>query len=243
MPLTINNLKVKVEQKLVLKGVNLEVKPGEIVALMGPNGSGKSSLAYCLGGHPNYQVESGSVQLDGKEVCGLPVDERAKLGLFLGLQYPVGVSGVNLTSFLRLAYQKISGKKLAPFEFRDLLQVQARRLSLDNSLLERAINEGFSGGEKKKTEVLQLMVLRPKYAVLDEIDSGLDIDALKIVARAVNQAKEDNPDLGLLLITHYQRILNYIKPDRVLVMKAGRIVKQGDSRLVKVLERDGYAEI
>ncbi|MDZ7587615.1 MAG: Fe-S cluster assembly ATPase SufC [Patescibacteria group bacterium] len=243
MPLTINNLKVSVEHKLILKGVSLEVLSGETVALMGPNGSGKSSLAYCLGGHPNYQVEAGKMKLDGKEINKLAVDERAKLGLFLGLQYPVGVSGVHLTSFLRLAYQKVSGKKLVPFEFRKLIQAKAKRLNLEPTLLERAINEGFSGGEKKKTEVLQLMVLQPKYAILDEIDSGLDIDALKMVAKAVNQAKKDNPGLGVLLITHYQRILDYIKPDRVLVMKGGRIVKQGDRSLVKELEKNGYAGI
>lgn len=243
MSLEIIKLRVDVENKQILRGVDIEVGAGELVALMGPNGSGKSSLAYCLGGHLNYKIDSGRVRLDGKEISKLTVDERARRGLFLGLQYPVGVSGVDLSSFLRFAYEKVKGKKITLFEFRERLEAKAKELKLNKLLLQRTINEGLSGGEKKKTEMLQLLVLQPKYAILDEIDSGLDIDALKIVAKAIGKARKDNPKMGVLLITHYQRILEYVKPDRVLVMKKGRIVKQGDKQLIKELEKNGYAGI
>lgn len=241
--LTISNLRVEAEGKQILKGVDLEVKAGEIVAVMGPNGSGKSTLAYVLAGHPQYQINKGKIKLDGKEIGGLSADKRARAGLFLGLQYPVAVAGVGLNNFLRLAYQDIKKEKMMPFEFREKLIVAAKLLKLPKSFLDRAINEGFSGGEKKKTEILQMMILKPKLAILDEIDSGLDIDALKIVTEAINQAKKTNPKMGIMLITHYQRILNYVQPDRVVVMKQGKVVKTGSRQLVKELERFGYEEI
>ncbi|MEK7513927.1 MAG: Fe-S cluster assembly ATPase SufC [Patescibacteria group bacterium] len=241
--LTVSNLQAEAEGKQILKGVDLQVKAGEIVAVMGPNGSGKSTLAYVLAGHPQYQVKKGKIKLDGKEMGGLSADKRARVGLFLALQYPVAVAGVGLNNFLRLAYQDIKREKMMPFEFREKLMAAAKLLKLPKSFLDRAVNEGFSGGEKKKTEILQMMILKPKIAILDEIDSGLDIDALKIVAQAINQARKENPKLGIILITHYQRILNYVEPDRVVVMKQGKVVKTGGRQLVKELERFGYEKI
>ena len=241
--LTISNLQVEAEGKQILKGVDLEIKAGEIVAVMGPNGSGKSTLAYALAGHPQYQINKGKIKLDGKEIGGLSADKRARAGLFLALQYPVAVAGVGLNNFLRLAYQDIKGEKIMLFEFREKLIAAAKLLKLPKSFLDRSVNEGFSGGERKKTEILQMMILKPKLAILDEIDSGLDIDALKIVAEAINLAKKDNPKMGVMLITHYQRILNYVQPDRVAVMKQGQVVKIGSRQLVKELERFGYEKI
>ena len=239
--LTITKLRVRVEDKQILNGVNLNLKPGELVAVMGPNGSGKSTLAYTLAGHPGYTINSGRINLNGKTLNKLSPDKRAKAGLFLGFQYPVAVAGVDLQNLLRQAYMTISGKKIAPFEFRDLVKKKIKALGLNASFIDRSVNDGFSGGEKKKSEILQLAILKPKYAILDEIDSGLDIDAVKIVAQAINQVRIDNPKVSLLLITHYQRILNYLKVDRVLVMKAGRIIKEGSQRLVSQLEASGYA--
>ncbi|MBU2051590.1 MAG: Fe-S cluster assembly ATPase SufC [Candidatus Beckwithbacteria bacterium] len=239
--LAISNLRVRVETKQILNGVNLKLKPGELVAIMGPNGSGKSTLAYTLAGHPGYEITSGKISLNGKAVNKLSPDKRSKMGLFLGFQYPVAVAGVDLFNLLRQAYISISGKKIAPFEFKDLLKTKISALGLDKSFINRSVNDGFSGGEKKKSEILQLAVLKPKYAILDEIDSGLDIDAVKIVARAINQIRRDNPQIGILLITHYQRILDYLTVDRVIVMKAGKVVKEGSQRLVDRLEKRGYA--
>ncbi len=241
--LAVNNLSAAVEGKPILFGVNLYLKPGELVAVMGPNGSGKSTLAYTLAGHPNYSVSGGQINLDGKLINKLGPDKRAKLGLFLGFQYPVSVAGVDLHNLLRQAYAGISGKRLAPYEFREKLKTKIAALKLGEGFINRSVNDGFSGGEKKKSEILQLAVLRPKYAVLDEIDSGLDIDAVKVVAQAIKQIKRDNPKMAILLITHYQRILNYLPVDRVLVMKAGKIVEEGDSRLVAKLERHGYGQL
>lgn len=241
--LAVTKLKVRVEAKQILAGVNLKLNPGELVAVMGPNGSGKSTLAYTLAGHPGYAIAGGRINLNGKSITKLSPDKRAKMGLFLGFQYPVAVAGVDLQNLLRQSYMTISGKKIAPFEFRDLLKEKIKVLGLAENFINRSVNDGFSGGEKKKSEILQLAVLRPKYAVLDEIDSGLDIDAVKIVAQAINQIRIDNPKIGLLLITHYQRILDYLTVDRVVVMKAGRIVKEGSYRLVSRLEKSGYAGI
>jgi len=241
--LAISRLRVKVEAKQILNGVSFNLKPGELVAVMGPNGSGKSTLAYTLAGHPGYTISGGRINLNGKKINKLSPDRRAKLGLFLGFQYPVAVAGVDLQNLLRQAYISLSGKKIAPFEFRDWLKDKIKSLRLEESFVNRSVNDGFSGGEKKKSEILQLAVLRPKYAILDEIDSGLDIDAVKIVAQAINQVRLDNPKIGLLLITHYQRILDYLKVDRVIVMKDGKIVKEGNSRLVDRLEKSGYAGI
>lgn len=241
MPLKIKGLKVRVEGKEILKGVDLEINPGEVVVIMGPNGSGKSTLAYALAGHPGYSQVTGAGLIDKKNLFKMTVAERARAGLFLASQYPAAVAGVGLQNFLRLAREKIKGEKLAPFEFREKLQTEAKILKLDKSFLERPLNEGLSGGEKKKSEILQLLILEPKYAILDEIDSGLDIDALKVVAKAIKLIKKRQPKIGIILITHYQRILNYIEPDRVVVMKAGRIVKSGGKELVGELERKGYA--
>jgi len=239
--LIISNLRVKVAAKLILRGISLTVKPGELVAVMGPNGSGKSTLAYAIAGHPGYTWSRGTVKIDGQNLKKMTPDKRAKAGLFLGFQYPVAVAGVNLQNLLRQSYISVSGKRIAPFEFRDLVKKKIKTLGLNADFIDRSVNDGFSGGEKKKSEILQLAILKPKYAILDEIDSGLDIDAVKIVARAINQARQDNPKLGLLLITHYQRILDYLKVDRVVIVKAGRVVKEGQSQLVKQLEKSGYA--
>lgn len=239
--LAISKLRVRVEDKQILNGVNLSLKPGELVAVMGPNGSGKSTLAYTLAGHPGYIWHSGTIKIDGKNLKKLAPDRRAKAGLFLGFQYPVAVAGVDLQNLLRQAYISISGKRIAPFEFRNLVKKKIKVLGLAESFIDRSVNDGFSGGEKKKSEILQLAILKPKYAILDEIDSGLDIDAVKIVAQAINQIRKDNSKIGLLLITHYQRILNYLNVDRVVIMKAGRIVKEGNRRLVSQLEKSGYA--
>ncbi len=241
--LDVKNLKVKVNKKLILQGLSLKVNRGEVVAVMGPNGSGKSTLAYTLAGHPQYKAASGLMKLGKIELNKFSPDERAKKGIFLGFQYPVGVTGVGVSQFLRLAFQKIQNKKISPLEFRELLNKQAKKLKVNKELLERSVNEGFSGGEKKKMEVLQMAVLRPKLAILDETDSGLDIDALKIVAEGINQVKKDNPRIGVLLITHYQRILEYVKPDRVVVIKKGKVVKEGGLKLVKELEKKGYEGI
>jgi Fe-S cluster assembly ATP-binding protein len=241
--LAVNKLRVAVEGKQILAGVDLKLKPGEVVAVMGPNGSGKSTLAYTLAGHPAYTITGGQINLNGKKINDLAPDLRTKLGLFLGFQYPVSVAGVDLQNLLRQAYMSVSGKRVAPYQFRDLLKTKIASLKLGESFINRSINDGFSGGEKKKSEILQLAVLRPKYAILDEIDSGLDIDAIKVVARAITQVKRDNPKMALLLITHYQRILDYLPVDRVVIMKAGVVVKEGSSRLVASLEKHGYGAL
>lgn len=244
--LTISELKVKIENKQILSGVNLEVKPGEIHAVMGPNGSGKSTLANSLAGHPDYQVESGSVKLNSQELLELSPDERAQNGLFLAFQYPVEVPGVRVQNFLKLAYEarfkdqpKRQFKKA--LEFRKHLEGLADELKIDRDFLGRGLNEGFSGGEKKQLEILQMSLLEPKFAVLDETDSGLDIDAIKKVATGVNNIiKKYNT--GVIVITHYQRILDYLKPDFVHVMIKGKIVESGGAELVKKLEEKGYTD-
>ena len=241
--LQIIDLHVSVETdqgtKQILHGVNLTINEGEIHAIMGPNGSGKSTLAYTIAGHPKYTVDSGSILLDDEEVTTMTVDQRARAGLFLAMQYPVEIPGVTVTNFLRTAKTAIDGTAPPIRTWIKDVRESMKALRMDKSFAERNVNEGFSGGEKKRNEILQLELLRPRFAVLDETDSGLDVDALKIVAEGVNRAKE-NTGLGLLLITHYTRILRYIQPDFVHVFVDGRIAEQGGPELADRLEDEGY---
>lgn len=236
--LQIKDLHVRVEDKEILKGVNLTINPGEIHAIMGRNGSGKSTLSYTLMGHPRYKVTSGQILFKGTDLVELPPDQRAKLGLALAFQYPVAIPGVSVSNFLRASVNAVRGKEVPVKEFRAELKAQMAKLGVDNQFLSRYVNEGFSGGEKKRLEILQLSLLNPSLAVLDETDSGLDIDALKTVADGVNALA--NKDNALLLITHYQRILNYVEPQFVHVFQDGRIVKSGSAELSKELEERGY---
>lgn len=236
--LEIKDLHVSSDNKEILKGVSLKIKPGEIHALMGPNGSGKSSLSLALMGHPRYKITSGSIKIDGKDITALTPDKRAKFGLFLAMQYPVAVPGVSVTNFLRSSLRNLK-ENVTPAEFVQTTREKMSELKIDESFATRSINDGFSGGEKKKMEVLQLSVLKPKYAVLDETDSGLDVDALKLVARGINNVA--SPGIGILLITHYQRILKYIQPDFVHILIDGKIVKSGGHKLAERVEEEGYA--
>jgi Fe-S cluster assembly ATP-binding protein len=227
----------------ILRGVDLEVGAGEIHAIMGPNASGKSTLAKVLAGHPGYEVTDGSVTFRGQDLLELEVDERARAGVFLAFQYPVDVPGVSIANFMRTALQaNRPGEEIDIFDFQEELLDRMRLLEMDPTFAERSVNEGFSGGEKKRNEILQLAVLRPALAILDETDSGLDIDALKVVAAAVNALHSERKSTSYLLITHYQRILNYIRPDRVHVMVDGRVVRSGGVELAEELEATGYEE-
>ncbi len=237
--LKIDNLHVSVEGKEILKGVSLTIKPGERVALMGPNGSGKSTLAYSLMGHPKYIITKGSVTFEDKDVLALEPHERSLAGLFLSFQYPSSVPGVSLANFLRTALIA-HGTRLSIPKFRQLLKDEMAKLGVPESFAERSINQGFSGGEKKRAEILQLAMLKPKIAILDETDSGLDIDAIKTVAEGVNRVHAENPAMSTLVITHYQRILHYLRPDTVYVMHDGKIIKTGGPELVNELEKKGY---
>ena len=240
--LEIRSLRAKIGEKEILKGLSLTVNKGEVHAIMGPNGSGKSTLAKVLAGHPQYEVTAGEVIYDGKNLLEMSPDERAREGVFMAFQYPIEVPGVSNAQFLRLAYnekQKHHGEEeLDPLEFKDLLKEKAKIVEMDASFMSRSVNEGFSGGEKKRNEILQMAVLDPNLAVLDETDSGLDIDALRIVAEGVN--KLHSPDKAVILVTHYQRLLNYIIPDFVHVLSGGRIVKEGGKELALELEEKGY---
>ncbi len=236
--LEIRNLHVSVEGKPILKGVDLTIEKGRVHALMGPNGSGKSTLAYTLMGHPLYDVDEGEVWFKGENILELEPDDRAKLGIFLAFQYPVTIPGVSVANFLRLALSARRGQKVPIPEMRKILVEKMKMLDMDPAFAGRYLNEGFSGGEKKRAEILQMAVLNPEIAVLDETDSGLDIDALKIVAQGVNSVM--NPNMGTLVITHYQRLLNYIKPDVTHVMLNGRIVMEGGPELALELEEKGY---
>jgi len=235
-------LHATVEGKEILRGIDLTIKKGEVHAIMGPNGSGKSTLAKILAGHPAYEVTRGGVLFEGRNLLELAPDERAREGVFLAFQYPVEVPGVSNAQFLRLAYnekRKHRGEEeLDPLEFKDLLAERAKVVEMDAGLMSRSVNEGFSGGEKKRNEILQMAVLEPKLAVLDETDSGLDIDALRIVSEGVNKLR--TPENAVVLVTHYQRLLNYIVPDYVHVLAGGRIVRSGGKELAFELEEKGY---
>jgi len=249
--LEIKNLHVSVEGREILKGLDLTVTQGEVHAVMGPNGSGKSTLAYTLTGHPKYVVTDGDVLLNGQSVLDMSPDERARAGLFLAFQYPVSVPGVSMANFLRLAYRSVKSDTSKPEsrreevlsipKFRKMMREKMAMLKVDESFATRYLNEGFSGGEKKRAEILQMAVLEPQIAILDETDSGLDIDALRVVSEGVNLLR--GPNLGLLVITHYQRILNYIKPDFVHVLVDGRIVQSGGPELALELESKGYESL
>jgi Fe-S cluster assembly ATP-binding protein len=236
--LSIKNLHAETEGKQILKGVSLEISSGEIIALMGPNGAGKSSLGYMIMGHPGYKLVSGQLKFNGKDIKNLSPDERAKLGLFLSFQQPVEIPGVSLASFLKTAVNSRLKKKLKVDEFIEKLKNEMKLLKIDESFMHRGLNEGFSGGEKKRFEILQLALLRPEIAILDEPDSGLDVDSLKIVANGIKNTAESGT--GILLITHYQRIFNYLKPNRVCIMKSGKIIKSGGPELIQLVESKGY---
>ena len=236
--LEINNLHVSIEDKEILKGVNLTVNSGEVHAIMGPNGTGKSTLASALMGHPNYEVTDGSALLDGVDLLELEVDERAREGLFLAMQYPAEVPGVTNSDFMRTALNAVSEEKVGLIDFAMRYEKEVENLKMRPDLAHRYLNEGFSGGERKRNEILQLRVLKPKFAILDEIDSGLDIDALRIVGENVSEMVSDN--FGCILITHYQRILDHIKPDYVHIMIDGKIVKSGGKDLIEKIDQNGY---
>ena len=244
--LKISNLHVRLEEeeKQILKGVDLTVGDGQVHAIMGPNGSGKSTLSYVLSGKDGYEITQGSADLDGIDLLALDPEERASAGLFLAFQYPVEIPGVSIANFLRTAKQAHlpEGEEIDLFDFQDELLDRMKLLDMDPTFAERPVNDGFSGGEKKRNEILQMAMLKPTMAVMDETDSGLDIDALQIVAQGVNALTEENPQMSVLLITHYQRLLNYIKPDVVHVMVDGRIVKTGGPEIALELEEEGYAD-
>jgi Fe-S cluster assembly ATP-binding protein len=237
--LKIENLRAEIEDSgEILKGLNLEVNKGEIHAIMGPNGSGKSTLANVLMGHPRYEVTDGSVTFEGEDALELEPDERAKLGMFLAFQYPSEVPGVSVANFLRTAVNSVREEELSPMDMYRLLQEKMKIMQMDIKFAERYLNEGFSGGEKKRNEILQMLMLDPKLAIMDETDSGLDIDALQVVAKGVNELR--GPEFSAVIITHYQRILRYIEPDHVHVMLEGRIVTSGGKDLANELEEKGY---
>ena len=236
--LKIENLHVEIDGNEIIKGLSLEVGEGEIHAIMGPNGSGKSTLSNVLMGHPRYEVAEGSATFMGQDVFELEPDERAKMGMFLAFQYPSEVPGVSVANFLRTAVNSVREDELSPMEMYRLLQEKMQIMQMDPKFAERYLNEGFSGGEKKRNEILQMLMLQPKLAIMDETDSGLDIDALQVVARGVNEMR--NPEFSAVLITHYQRILRYITPDYVHVMLDGRIVTSGSKELAVELEEKGY---
>ncbi|MFA5560381.1 MAG: Fe-S cluster assembly ATPase SufC [Acholeplasmataceae bacterium] len=236
--LEIKNLHVEIEGKEILKGVNLHVKSGEVHAIMGPNGTGKSTLASALMGHPKYEITQGEAHLDGVDLFELEVDERARAGLFLAMQYPAEVAGVTNSDFMRSAVNATSGKEIGLFEFAMRYEKEVENLKMNPGLAHRYLNEGFSGGERKRNEVLQLRVIRPKFAILDEIDSGLDVDALKVVGENVSSMIND--DFGCILITHYQRILDHIKPTFVHIMIDGKIVLSGGQELIEKIDQNGY---
>ncbi len=243
--LEIKNLIAGIEGKEILHGIDLSVKPGEVHAIMGPNGSGKTTLSMSLMGHPSYEVQSkkGKAQIAGKELLTLVTEDRAKAGLFATFQAPVEITGVSLLAFLRTAAKALRPDEKVPLSaFKVQVKDALAQVNLDESFMQRSVNEGFSGGERKRAEIVQLLVLKPKFAILDEIDSGLDVDSLKIVAKAIKNAVKEN-NMGILLITHYQRILHFLKPNHVHVLIDGKIKKSGDMALVRHIEEEGYAAI
>ena len=232
------NLHARIEEREILQGLNLTIRKGEVHAIMGPNGSGKSTLANTIMGNPKYTVTDGQILLKGENILEMETDERARKGLFLAFQYPCEVPGVRTSNFLKLACNARAGKELDTMEFYDKLEKKMKLLDIDEKFVRRYLNEGFSGGEKKRNEILQMMMLEPEFAILDETDSGLDIDALRIVCEGVNKLR--GPDIGILIITHYERMLRYISPDFIHILVDGRIVKSGGSELAAHLEEHGY---
>ncbi|MDP2691229.1 MAG: Fe-S cluster assembly ATPase SufC [bacterium] len=236
--LQITNLHVQVEDKEIIKGISLDLQPGRITALMGPNGSGKSTLSYALSGHPRYKITQGSILLDGEDITDLGPDIRSQKGLFLSFQYPQSIPGVSLSNFLRAAYNAVKKEEIRVFDFQKMLREKAEQLDVPADFLKRFVNEGFSGGEKKKVEILQALVLEPKVIIMDETDSGLDVDALKLVAEGARKLL--TPNSAILLITHYSHILNYLSPDVVTVLKKGEIVATGGAELAQEIEAKGF---
>ena len=241
MELRIEDLHVSIEGKEILRGVNLKIELGKVHALMGPNGAGKSSLANTLMGNPKYIITEGKIILDGEDITELSADKRAKLGLFMSFQYPSEITGVTMSNFLRTAYNSVKKTNVNVLDFHRKLKDKMKELDMDSSFSKRYINEGFSGGEKKRAEILQMAVLEPKYAVLDETDSGTDVDALKIIANGINNAKEKT-DMGILLITHYNIILQHLDVDKVTIMMNGKIIKEGGKGLADEIEAEGYGK-
>ena len=237
--LEIKDLHIEVNGTEIIKGVSLTFHPGKVHALMGPNGSGKSTLANAIMGHPKYKITKGKIILDGKDITNEKANIRANLGLFLSFQYPAEITGVTISNFLRIAVNNKREKKYSIVDFHHLLKKRMKELEIDTSFVKRYINEGFSGGEKKKMEILQLSMLEPRYAILDESDSGTDRDALKILGEGINKMKESQY-MGIILITHYQKILSYLKPDNVTILVKGKIVDHGDAKLAEAIEKEGY---
>ncbi len=241
--LEIIDLHVSVKGKEIIKGVSLTFEPGRIYVLMGPNGAGKSTLANALMGNPNYQLNNGKIILNGKDITLESTDNRAKAGLFLSFQYPIEIPGIKLNNFLRTAVNNLQEKKYSVIEFQKRVEDKMRLLGIDLSFVKRYLNEGFSGGEKKKSEILQLMLLQPKYAFLDETDSGLDVDGIKIVAQGIAQARKENPQLCIIVITHYLKFLEYLHPDSVSILHQGKILKQGGASLAYDIEQHGFTKL
>ena len=242
MLLEVKNLHVKIGEEKILNGLDLKIGNGEVVAIMGPNGSGKSTLAYALMGHPKCTITEGQILLNEEDITNVPVDKRAKKGLFLSFQHPQEVPGLTVSNFLRTAYNSVTGKNISVLDFHKILKERMGMLKIDPSFSRRYLNEGFSGGEKKKMEILQLAILQPKLAILDETDSGTDVDALKIISNGINIMRKEL-GMGILLITHYDRILKYVKPDKVHILIEGKISKTGGPELAQEVEKHGYSMV
>lgn len=240
--LSLDNLSVNLEDASIITSLSLAVAPGSVHALMGPNGSGKTTLASTLMGHPRYTVSAGTLLLDGQDITSMPMHKRAQAGIFLAFQQPCVIPGVSVVSFLKQAHQAVTGTALSVKDFTTLLMHNIELLQMDPAVIHRAVNEGFSGGEKKRLEMLQLLLFKPRLAILDEIDSGLDVDALRLVATGIAHARRENPEMALLIITHYQRILQYVTPDHVHIMHQGELVQSGTADLVHQIEAHGYAQ-